>query len=115
MDKINVGELFGKSTETLQLQAEVETLKNRNYQLQCEMDDYRNYIKHLESQIEQLSDNKKKVKYMVARSYTLDSTELKSALDDGYEFVMASEVVENSKGYCNYIEYILRKEVEVDQ
>lgn len=119
MDKINVGELFGKSVDDLQIQAEIQSLKNRNYQLQCEMDDYRNYIKHLESQIDQLTETKKEVRYKVVRSYTSGSTtkesDLKQAFNDGYEFVRASEVVENSKGYVNYIEYILRKEIEENE
>ena len=56
-----------------------------------------------------------KYKYKVVRSYTEDSTakskDLVAAFDDGYEFVRASEVVKNSAGYCDYIEYILQKEV----
>ena len=55
-----------------------------------------------------------KYQYKVVRSYTdgcaLDKQELERAFKDGYEFVRASEVVENSNGRCNYIEYILRKE-----
>lgn len=116
MDKINVGELFG-NLEDLQLQAEVQALKHRNYQLEHDISSQRDYIKHLENQIEQLSETKKEVKYRVVRSYTSGNlsrtTELKQAFFDGYEFVRASEVVESSDG--NFIEYILRKEVEVDE
>ena len=57
-----------------------------------------------------------KYEYKVVRSYTdgctLDRRELERAFKDGYEFVRASEVVENVHGKCNYIEYILRKEAE---
>lgn len=113
MSELKVDELFGKSVEDLQLQAEVQTLKHRNYQLERDVSDQREYIKHLENQIRQLSETKKEVRYKVVRSYTSGnlsrSTELKQAFNDGYEFVRASEVVESSDG--NFIEYILRKEV----
>ena len=33
------------------------------------------------------------------------------ALKNGFEFVRASELIESHGGYCDYIEYILRKEV----
>lgn len=57
-----------------------------------------------------------KYKYKVVRSYTdgcsAEKKNLEKAFDDGYEFVRASELVENAHGKCNYIEYILRKEKE---
>ena len=56
-----------------------------------------------------------KYEYKVVRSYTdgskARSKDLVAAFSDGYEFVRASEVVKNSDGYCDYIEYILQKEV----
>lgn len=117
MSEINVGELFGKSVESLELQAEVQSLNLRNAELQREIEDQREYIKYLKNQLEQLSETKKEVRYKVVRSYTSGNlartTELKQAFFDGYEFVRASEVVESSDG--NFIEYILRKEVEVDK
>lgn len=117
MDKINVGELFGKSVESLQLQAEVQSLNYRNAELQREIEDQRDYIKHLENQIKQLSESKKEVRYKVVRSYTSGNltrtTELRQLFNEGYEFVRASEVVESSDG--NFIEYILRKEVDVEK
>ena len=57
-----------------------------------------------------------KYQYKVARSYTGGCTasdkELSRLFSEGYEFVRASEVVENDHGKCNYIEYIVRKEVD---
>lgn len=117
MDKINVGELFGKSVEDLQMQAEIQTLKHRNYQLEHDISSQRDCIKHLENQIKQLSETQKEVRYKVVRSYTSGNltrtTELRQLFYEGYEFVRASEVVESSDG--NFIEYILRKEVEVEK
>ena len=59
-----------------------------------------------------------KYKYKVVRSYTdgcvTSEKDLVEVFDNGYEFVRASEVVENSKGKSNYIEYIVRKEVNND-
>lgn len=116
MDKINADELFGKSTESLQLQAEVQSLNFRNAELQREIADQRNYIDHLESQIEQLSETKKKVRYKVVRSYNpsepLNRLELNIAFNDGYEFVRASEYIPQKGRKGGYIEYILRKETE---
>lgn len=39
---------------------------------------------------------------------------LDRAFSEGFEFVRASEVVENGSGRCNYIEYIVRKELDFD-
>lgn len=119
MDKTNVGELFGKSVESLQLQAEVQSLKHRNYQLEHDISSQRDYIKHLENQIKQLSETKKEVRYKCVRSFNPNSATSKVPLDsafkDGWEFVRASEYVPES-GLCyGYIEYILRKEVEVEK
>ena len=59
-----------------------------------------------------------KYQYMVARSYTdgctAKSEEISRLFSQGYEFVRASEVVENSSGKCNYIEYVVRKEINND-
>ena len=56
--------------------------------------------------------------YKVVRSYTggcsASDKELSRLFSEGYEFVRASEVVENDHGKCNYIEYIVRKEVDND-
>lgn len=53
--------------------------------------------------------------YKTVRSYTNNcdklNKELIAAFKEGFEFVRASEVVKNSVGYCDYIEYILRKEI----
>ena len=58
---------------------------------------------------------KRKYKYIVVRSYTENSQtkakKLEDALKNGFEFVRASELIESHGGYCDYIEYILRKEV----
>ena len=55
--------------------------------------------------------------YKVVRSYTDGCTardkEITEAFASGYEFVRASEVVENDRGKCRYIEYIVRKEVDI--
>lgn len=118
MDKINVGELFGKSVESVQLQAEVQTLKHRNYQLEHDISSQRDYIKHLENQIKQLSESKKEVRYKVVRSYTpnkpFSRLELTVPFNDGWEFVRASEYVPAKGKKGGYIEYILRKEVKVE-
>lgn len=118
MDKINVGELFEKSVEDLQMQAENQTLKNRNYQLEYDISSQREYIKHLENQIKQLSETKKEVRYKVVRSYNQISRggtkNLVDAFADGWEFVGASEYVSRDS-HSGYIEYILRKEVEVEK
>ena len=58
-----------------------------------------------------------KYKYKMIRSYTdgcrTKGTDLHRAFEQGYEFVRASEVVKNDDdNYCDYIEYILRREVE---
>ena len=50
-------------------------------------------------------------KYKMVRSYT-KGKELNEAFNDGWEFVRASDLIKNTNGYCDYIEYILRKEVE---
>lgn len=53
--------------------------------------------------------------YKTVRSYTdnckTQNGELIKAFNEGFEFVRASEVVKNSGSYCDYIEYILRKEI----
>lgn len=53
--------------------------------------------------------------YKTVRSYTDNCTsankELIKVLDNGFEFVRASEVVKNGSGNCDFIEYILRKEI----
>ena len=53
--------------------------------------------------------------FKTVRSYTDDckrqNTDLIKAFNEGFEFVRASEVVKNSGSYCDYIEYILRKEI----
>lgn len=54
--------------------------------------------------------------YKTVRSYTTNcdtkNKDLINAFNEGFEFVRASEVVNNSRGgYCDYIEYILRKEI----
>lgn len=119
MDKINVGELFGKSVESVQLQAEVQTLKHRNYQLEHDISSQRDYIKHLENQIKQLSESKKEVRYKVVRSFSprepFSRLELNVAFNDGWKFVRASEYIPKKGRKGGYIEYILRKEVEVDK
>lgn len=63
-----------------------------------------------------------KYRYKVVRTYDdgendSEMSKLTSAFDDGYEFVRASEYVpevthSNIRRY-GYIEYILRKEVEI--
>lgn len=55
-------------------------------------------------------------KYKTVRSFTSNcktsNNDLIAAFNEGFEFVRASEVVDNSRGgYCDYIEYILRKEI----
>ena len=55
-------------------------------------------------------------KYRTVRSFTSNcktsNYDLIAAFNEGFEFVRASEVVNNkSGGYCDYIEYILRKEI----
>lgn len=116
MDKINVGELFGKSVDDLQMQAEVQSLNFRNAELQREIEDQRNYIDFLKSQIEQLTETKKEVRYKVVRSYSpsepFSRLELNIAFNDGWEFVRASEYIPKKGRKGGYIEYILRKEVE---
>lgn len=56
-----------------------------------------------------------KYQYKVVRSYTdgcnAKQELLEMAFRAGFEFVRASEVVKNSSGKSDYIEYILRKEV----
>lgn len=58
-----------------------------------------------------------KYEYKVVRSYGPTSIgktdDLERAFRDGYEFVRASEYVEGSRDKAGYIEYILRKEVEI--
>ncbi len=53
--------------------------------------------------------------YKTVRSYTdnckTQNSDLINAFKEGFEFVRASEVVNNSGSYCDYIEYILRKEI----
>lgn len=53
--------------------------------------------------------------YKTVRSYTdncrATNNALIIALNEGFEFVRASEVVKNSGNKCDYIEYILRKEI----
>ena len=53
--------------------------------------------------------------FKTVRSYTdnckAQNNELIKAFNEGFEFVRASEVVKNSGSYCDYIEYILRKEI----
>lgn len=54
--------------------------------------------------------------YKTVRSYTNNcdtrNKDLIAAFNEGFEFVRASEVVNNQRGgYCDYIEYILRKEI----
>ena len=53
--------------------------------------------------------------YKTIRSYTDNcscaNSELIKVLDNGFEFVRASEVVKNGGGKCDFIEYILRKEI----
>lgn len=99
MSEFNVGELFGKKTESLQLQSEVQSLNFRNAELQREIEDQRNYIDFLKSQIEQLSETKKEVRYKVVRSYVqsypypIGQLEIRVAFKDGWEFVRASEYV----------------------
>lgn len=56
-----------------------------------------------------------KYEYRVVRSYTdgcsAKGKALENAFTEGFEFVRASEVVPNYTGKCDYIEYIVRKEV----
>lgn len=58
---------------------------------------------------------KSKYKYIVVRSYTDNcnaaETEVSNAFKNGFEFVRASDVVKNGAYKCDYIEYILRKEI----
>ena len=53
--------------------------------------------------------------YKTVRSYTdnceAQNRQLVFELKNGFEFVRASEVVKNSGNKCDYIEYILRKEI----
>ncbi len=57
-----------------------------------------------------------KYEYRVVRSYTdgcsAKSMWLDKAFSEGFEFVRASEVVKNAKEKCDYIEYIVRREIE---
>jgi len=57
-----------------------------------------------------------KYEYKVVRSYTdgcsAKSMNLDKAFSEGFEFVRASDIVKNDKGRCDYIEYIVRREVE---
>lgn len=119
MDKTNVDELFGKSTESLQLQAEVQSLNFRNAELQREIEDQRKYIDFLKSQIEELTETKKEVRYKGVRSFSprepFSRLELNIAFNDGWEFVRASEYIPKKGRKGGYIEYILRKEVEVEK
>lgn len=117
--EINTNELFGESAESFQLQAEVQSLNYRNNELQREIADQRNYIDCLKSQIAELTATKKEVRYKVVRSYSpsepFSRLELSVAFNDGWEFVRASEYVPAKGRKGGYIEYILRKEVEVDK
>lgn len=119
MSEFNVGELFGKSTETFQLQAEVQSLNYRNAELQREIADQRNYIDCLKSQIAELTATKKEVRYKVVRSYSpsepFSRLELSVAFNDGWEFVRASEYIPKKGRKGGYIEYILRREVEINE
>ena len=107
------------SAESLNQLAEITSLKQRNYELQREIEDQRNYITFLKDKIEHLSEKpKKEVRYCVERSYSPghgDGTRQVSKLfDNGWEFVSRSEFVPNHGGYLGYFEYILKKEVEVE-
>ena len=57
-----------------------------------------------------------KYQYKMVRTYTdgceTKGTALHEAYAQGYEFVRASEVVTNNNGKCDYIEYILRREIK---
>lgn len=57
-----------------------------------------------------------KYEYRVVRSYTdgcsAKNMYLDKAFSEGFEFVRASEVVSNSNGKGDYIEYIVRRKVE---
>ena len=61
-----------------------------------------------------LKEDKPTYKYTVVRSFvsgcTTRETDLLHALQNGWEVVRASELVKNSHGYSDYIEYILRRE-----
>lgn len=56
-----------------------------------------------------------KYRYKMVRSYTdgckTAGNELDRAFYNGYEFVRASELVTNTNGKCDYIEYILRQQI----
>ena len=57
--------------------------------------------------------------YKAVRSYGPNSVakkvDLDKALDDGYEFVRASEYVNGECNGAGYIEYILRKQIQEDK
>ena len=61
-----------------------------------------------------LKEDKPNYEYTVVRSFasgcTAKESDLLYALKNGWEVVRASEVVKNSHGYSDYIEYILRRE-----
>lgn len=71
------------------------------------------YVKGLEDGKQQAQAEAVEYEYIAVRSYTdgcnTSGTRLYKALEKGYEFVRASEVVKNSKDYSDYIEYILRR------
>lgn len=73
------------------------------------------YKRGLQDGEEREKNNKPLYKYKLVRSYTdncsVREKEVVEALNNGYEFVRASEVVKNSGSNCDYIEYILRKEI----
>lgn len=73
------------------------------------------YKRGLQDGEEREKNNKPLYKYKLVRSYTSDCSakekEVVEAFNNGYEFVRASEVVKNGGGNCDYIEYILRKEI----
>ena len=73
------------------------------------------YKRGLQDGEERGNNNKPLYKYKLVRSYTdncsVKEEEVVEAFNNGYEFFRASEVVKNGSGKCDYIEYILRKEI----
>lgn len=94
---------------------------DENADLHRNIEDMEKYIASFKCEIERLNQRppKTQTRYKVVRSFAPNSSAsadyLEEAFNDGWEFVRASEFVPAQGNKVGYIEYVLKKEIEVQE
>lgn len=93
---------------------------DENENLHRKIENMEKYIESFKCEIERLNQRPKtQTRYKVVRSFApncgTSSGDLEKAFDDGWEFIRASELIPQQGNKVGYLEYVLKKEIEVKE